>query len=151
MENTLLTLEDYLRHEPHAQPGELTDEIRANAQELLRRTELLLAKAVADGIVLEADPRTGSIISSGWRPKAVNAAVPGAAQKSKHLIGQAIDLYDPDGDFDEWCWLHQRYLADVNLFIEHPGSTKGWCHLQSTPPRSQIRYALASMRRWFYP
>ena len=58
---------------------------------------------------------------------------------------EAIDLYDPDGDLDEWLLSDagQRAMADLGLWHEHPSATKGWAHLQTKPPRSG--------RRTFYP
>jgi hypothetical protein len=91
------------------------------------------------GLTVESSPATGSPISSGWRPMAVNARVPGAAPRSKHMSGQAVDLYDPEGDLDDWCMAHQDRLAAAGLWLEHPSATKSWCHLQSLPPKSGNR------------
>jgi hypothetical protein len=87
----------------------------------------------------------GTHVASGWRPPEVNAATPGAAPNSLHMTGRAIDIYDPDGDLDEWLITEagQRTLAEIGLWMEHPAATKGWSHLQTVPPRSG--------RRVFYP
>lgn len=113
------------------------------AADLLLKTEALLTAAVLDGVALEASPTTRSVISSGWRPAAVNAATPGAAVYSRHMRARAIDLYDPDGELDDWCMDHLPELERIGFWLEHPSATKGWCHLQDEPPRSG--------KRVFYP
>jgi hypothetical protein len=61
------------------------------------------------------------------------------------MTGQAIDIYDPDGDLDEWLMTDKglAVLDSIGLWIEHPSCTKGWCHLQTIPPKSN--------RRVFFP
>ncbi len=105
----------------------------------------LLDAARAAGLRLVNSPRTGTPISSGWRPPDVNAAIPNAAVNSKHLTAQAVDLYDPDGELDEWLMSQpgQLLLGQLGLWMEHPSATKGWAHVQTVPPRSG--------RRVFYP
>ena len=78
-------------------------------------------------------------VASGWRPPEVNAKTAGAALKSKHMTGHAIDLVDPDGDLDQWCLDNQSELELLQLWQEHPAATKNWCHLQSIPPKSGNR------------
>jgi hypothetical protein len=78
-------------------------------------------------------------ITSGWRPVEVNKLVPGAALMSNHTRCMAIDIADPEGDLDEWCMDHQDELAEMGLWLEHPASTKGWCHVQIVAPRSGNR------------
>lgn len=132
----MLLIMDYWMSRDSKYRGELTGEIRANADDLLRKVNRLFDLA---GITLENSPITGSPITSGWRPPAVNASVPGAALRSKHMTGQAIDLFDPDGDLDDWCTANANRLAAVGLWLEHPLATKGWCHLQTVPPKSGNR------------
>lgn len=128
-----------------------SEEIKRNADDLLLRVNLLLPFMV--GVDFEAHPVTRSLVSSGWRPPSVNAGIPNAAPRSKHMTGQAIDLYDPDGDLDAWCWNHSDILSrpEIDLYQEHPSATRGWLHLQSVPPKSQAHYPIQSRRRWFYP
>ena len=59
------------------------------------------------------------------------------------MTGHAIDISDPEGDLDEWCLEHQDVLQTIGLWMEHPSATKGWCHVQTIPPKSG--------RRCFYP
>lgn len=118
-----------------------SEEIKRNADDLLLRVNLLLPFMV--GVDFETHPVTRSLVSSGWRPPSVNAGVPGAATRSKHMTGQAIDLFDPDGDLDAWCMDHLDKLEQCGIWLEHPSATKGWSHMQSVPPKSG--------KRVFYP
>lgn len=122
----MITAEDYFGRLSHiTQPDET---VQANAAILLTRVNALLAS-------LGAKPG----VNSGWRSAAYNATVPNAAPRSKHITGQAIDLADPEGELDEYLLAHQDVLAAHELWLEHPAATKGWCHLQSVPPRSGNR------------
>jgi hypothetical protein len=136
-----MRLADYWmgRNETHA--DDLTAEIVRNATHLLRRVNNLLV--LMHDIQIEPHPITGNPITSGWRPPEINAGTKGAAPRSKHMSGNAVDLYDPDGEIDAWCMDHLDFLAEAGLWLEHPSATKGWCHLQQVPPKSG--------RRVFYP
>lgn len=147
----MIALDDYYMGRDSQFRHELTDTLQANARETVRRVNLLLEMATAEGVTLEASPRTGSLVASGWRPIAINAATPNAAPRSRHITCEAVDLYDPDGDLDEWCFDNLHRLAELDLYMEHPAATKGWCHLQIVPPRSQARLPMGDRRRWFYP
>ncbi len=138
----MITLDDYWMGRDKIFANELTPALRANAEDLLRRVNALLAEF----------GETRQVVS-GWRPPAVNAAIHGSAVRSKHMTCQAVDLSDPDGDLDEWCMEHQHILArpDIDLYLEHPSATKNWCHLQTVPPKSQAGYPPEQRRRWFYP
>jgi len=151
MNTPIITGLDYWMGRDSRYRADWSEDVKRNADELLRRVNLLLPFMKA--VEFEANPETGSLVSSGWRPPAVNAGVPGAAIKSKHMTGQAIDLYDPDGELDAWCWDNQHILArpEIDLYQEHPSATKGWLHLQSVPPKSQAQFPLDARRRWFYP
>lgn len=120
--------------------GDLTPEVVRNATHLLRKVNALLTLT---GLSVEPHYATRTPITSGWRPPAVNAYTPNAAPRSRHMTGDAVDLYDPEGELDDWCMEHLDVLAELGLWLEHPSATKGWCHLQQVPPRSG--------RRVFYP
>lgn len=140
-----ITTADYWMGRDAEHPLAMTPEIEHNAETTVRLVNELLAFAMAHEVKPHTNPRTGSLVSSGWRPPAINAATPGAAFRSKHMTGQAVDLFDPDGDLDEWLMSDagQKALVRIGLWMEHPSATKGWCHLQTVPPRS--------LRRVFYP
>ncbi len=123
-----LKLADYYMGRDRLHRDELTRELRANARETLRRVNNLLRRA---GIMCK--------VTSGWRPAAINAAVPGAAKNSKHLHCVAVDLEDRSGTLDAWCMENLDALEELGLWLEHPAATPGWCHLQIQPPRSGSR------------
>ena len=123
-----LKLADYYMGRDKLHRGELTRELRANARETVRRVNRLLKRA---GLFRR--------VTSGWRPAAINAAVPGAARGSRHLVCLAVDLEDRDGALDAWCLAHLDVLEEIGLWLEHPDATPDWCHLQTQPPRSGNR------------
>jgi hypothetical protein len=134
----VITLTDYWQGRDREHAAALTDEIRARAADTVARANLLVSSYRM--LTKDAEPRR---VNSGWRPPSVNAATPGAAARSKHMTGEAIDIADPDGDLDEWCMDHQDVLLSCGLWLEHPSATKGWCHVQIVPPKSG--------KRVFYP
>jgi len=79
------------------------------------------------------------IVSSGWRPEAINAALSNSAKKSNHMKGLACDFKDSDGSLAAWCLNNLAILEQCGLYMEDPASTKGWCHLQCVPPGSGKR------------
>ena len=114
-------------------PDAWSEEIEGAAIELLSRVDAMLTEF--------GEERK---ITSGWRPPEVNSKTAGASLKSKHMTGHAVDLADPEGDLDDWCSENDgERLKAYNLWMEHPAATKGWCHLQSLPPKSG--------KRVFYP
>lgn len=147
----LISLDDYWMGRNSRYRSEWTQDVRDNANTLLERVNRLMP--FMRGVDFEPDPQGFGIVASGWRPPSYNATVPGAAIRSLHMTGQAIDLFDPDGDIDAWCWAHQDVLGrpDIDLYMEHPSATKGWCHLQCLPPKSQRHLPLMARRIWFYP
>lgn len=124
----MITLSMYYGGHELTSMGELTEDKRANASLTVYRANQLLEQFGEERAV-----------NSGWRPAAYNVTVPGAALKSKHITCEAIDLADPDGDLDDWCIHNQSVLATLGLWLEHPASTKGWCHVQIVPPKSGNR------------
>jgi hypothetical protein len=134
----MITLSDYWMGRDAAYPDLLTDVLRVAAAETVAKANLLIASFQAS--TGDTEPRR---VNSGWRPPSVNAATPNAAPRSKHMTGHAIDISDPEGDLDEWCIEHPESLEAIGLWLEHPSATKGWCHVQTIPPKSG--------RRVFYP
>ena len=124
----MLTLADYYMGRDRRFPDELTDEKRSNAEEMVDKANELLNRF--------GETRK---VNSGWRPASVNAATVGAAKKSKHMECLAIDLEDKDGTLDAWCMENLDVLQEIGLWLEHPDSTDGWCHLQIIAPRSGNR------------
>lgn len=132
----MILLEQYWMGRDRAYASELTDEIRQNAAETVRRTNLLIDRyQQATG---DKRPRG---VNSGWRPSAVNAATPKAAKKSKHMLGLALDIADASKTMKAWLMTAegQRALIECELWMEHPDATPTWVHVQTVPPGSGKR------------
>lgn len=134
----MITLEQYFG--PWLDHRLVTDEMHAAARDLLTRVNALLAEAERDGVSLDINPRTRTLISGagngGWRLPTSEVGAP----RSSHKEGRAVDIYDPnDGDLDAWCLDHLGRLIALGLYLEHPAATKGWCHLTTRAPRSGNR------------
>jgi len=121
-----ITLEEYWMGRDKLYPP--SAEIQAAAEALVPKLNLLLEKFGQDRVV-----------TSGYRPPAINATVPNAAKYSNHEIGHACDLADHAGDLDAWCVTHLEVLVEIGLWLESPVTTHGWCHLQDVPPHSGKR------------
>lgn len=129
-----LTVTDYLMR--RQLDYVLSEECHDNACSTVDTINKLLDMLVESGIEIVVNPTTKTCLTSGWRPKIVNSKTPGAAVNSKHISCQAADIYDPTGYIDEFLLDHQSILQELHLFMEHPSATKGWCHVQTVPPRS---------------
>ena len=107
-----------------------------SAEGLLSAVNGLMAEMEAEGVKFPKNPATGSQVSrlkyGGFRPQ----DCPEGAPKSSHKLGLAVDLYDPEGVIDVWCFAHQDRLKAHGIFIEHPDFTKGWSHWTTRAPKS---------------
>lgn len=116
---------------------DLEPEIQENLTELHRRINLLRAKI-----------NRPLKVNDGLRRQGVDKPKNGAA-KSKHYMGQAIDLDDDDsGWLWFWCMDNLEFIKEVGLWLEHGCYThsKGgtWCHFQIVPPGSGKRIFVPS-------
>lgn len=125
----MITAEKFWKGRDVQFAAQLTDEIRANAEVTISRANALLKRA---GL-------TNRDATSGWRPAAVNAATPGAAKKSNHLMGRAVDIADADKKLQQWCLANPQVLEELGLWMEHPKDTPTWTHVQTVPPGSGRR------------
>ena len=98
---------------------ELTPEVVTNATKLLEKVNALLKDL---GIAKVT-------VSSGFRPSAVNKAIPNAAKASLHQIGLAIDIADPDGKLDALIASKDELLKKYGLWQEDIAATPTWAHL----------------------
>ncbi|MDI4633281.1 hypothetical protein J7U46_09505 [Pelomonas sp. V22] len=142
----MITLADFFMGRREQYPLAMSPSIEREALRTVEIVNKLLAQAMSYGVDLtHKHPQTGTLVASGWRPPTLNAATPNAAPNSKHMTGQALDVYDPDGELDDWLMTGegQAALTALGLWLEHPSATKSWSHLQTVPPKSG--------RRVFYP
>ena len=113
------------RDATHAE--ELTDAIQRNAIITVGRANELLERANLKSI---------SEVVSGWRPTGINSITANAAQSSRHLTGEAIDIADPDRTLATWIADNLDVLREVGLWCEDFRWTPTWVHLQVVPPKS---------------
>jgi hypothetical protein len=75
------------------------------------------------------------LVDCGYRCPAHNAAV-GGAPDSAHIEGMAADIADADGRLKAFCTPER--LEAAGLYMEDPGATPSWCHLQTRPTSARI-------------
>jgi Peptidase M15 len=105
---------------------ELNDELIANGEDLV---------STVNDFLSEAGIQVGKI-SSGFRPSDVNSKIANAAKRSLHTRCLAVDFEDPTGEIAKKCKAVPHLLKKYKLFLENPEYTKGWCHLDKSPTRS---------------
>lgn len=59
---------------------------------------------------------------------------------SKHLSGQALDIFDPKQELQQWCLANISILEEVGLWMEDFSATPNWAHFQIVPPKSNKRF-----------
>lgn len=87
------------------------------------------------------------VVDSGWRPPAVNAATSGAAKKSKHMSGLAVDILDPDEKLWKWVLENLSLMQQLGLYFEDKRWSPTWVHFQLGPPASGKRIFVPSTDR----
>lgn len=128
-ERPLITLDDWItssgKYKERASSSELTSTVKENASILIGKVNALLAELGVESVR----------VSSGFRPSAVNANTPGAAKKSAHQSGGAIDLVDDSNQsLGKLILENHHLLKEYGLFIEDLASTKqrsAWLHLDT--------------------
>ena len=140
----MITLEQYFGGRRETHPTECSPSIEDNAGRAVPIFNALIEAGEADGVEFPIQPSgdfEGSQLASGWRPPSINGATKGASATSRHMTGEAADMYDPEGAIDAWLMSErgQQALALIGLWMEHPDSTPGWAHVQTVPPRSGNR------------
>lgn len=90
---TPITLEDWItssgRYPERKNSKHLTQEVLAEASLLVKAVNKMLEEIGYDEKIS---------ISSGFRPPEVNQNVPGAAKRSAHMTGKAMDIWQPKSD-----------------------------------------------------
>jgi hypothetical protein len=86
-------------------------------------------------------------VNSGWRPPSINGATPGAAAHSKHMIGLAADIADPNNEVMNWVLQNLDLMQELGFFFEDFRWTPGWVHFGLGAPASGKRIFVPSAAR----
>lgn len=123
-----ITKDELLMGRDKSYPKEYTKEVSDNLDKLL-------------GAMNQVRSAYGSPmrVSSGWRPAAVNSSIAGAAKKSNHMLGLAVDILDRDGKLREWVLSNLDLMQSLGIYIEDFRWTPTWVHFQIAPTRSGKR------------
>lgn len=111
---------------PHSYP--MTDEIKSNINDLHEKIN-----KVRD---LYGKPM---IVDSGLRSEADQQRINPSAPKSKHLIGQAVDIADKSRELRDWVIANMDKMEEIGFWFEDFDHTPTWVHFQIVPPRSGNR------------
>jgi uncharacterized protein YcbK (DUF882 family) len=79
-------------------------------------------------------------VTSGLRSKEDQARINPGAPKSKHLMGQACDISDKNGELKKWIKANVSVLESAGLWCESFDATPSWVHFQVVPPKSGNRF-----------
>lgn len=126
----MISMADFLQGRDVKYP--LTPDLKFNASQMIHKLELL-----------EGYWGYPLILTSGYRPEAINDAVFGARRGSWHTKCAAVDLHDAGGLLSKWLLDHLYVLEETGLWMESPDSAKNHLHLQMYPPRSGSRVFVA--------
>jgi uncharacterized protein YcbK (DUF882 family) len=129
----MITKSELLKGRDALYPADYTQTISNNLEELLIA---LNAIRTAYGKPM--------IVDSGWRPSAINDATSNAAHHSKHLIGLAADIADPDGSLWLWVLANLDLMQKLGIYMEDKRWTPSWVHFQLGPPLSGHRIFIPS-------
>jgi len=124
----MITVAQYLSQHLQGHEMELTEDIKTNAAIICEKANQLMSAFGED-----------RGLRSGWRPATINKSA-GGATRSKHMLGQAVDIEDKDGRLDEFCKQNIGLLEQLELWLEAPEYTESWAHIQCVPPRSGRRF-----------
>lgn len=123
----MITSEQYFGRET------ANEDISAHAKDLLEKVNAFL------------EHYQGEVkMTSGYRSPEHNKKI-GGARSSKHMSGEAIDLFDPDKRLAKFVFQKQQLLADHGLYCEDMRCTKNWVHFQTKAPRSGSRFFIPSL------
>lgn len=120
----MITPKEYLMGRDKTYP--ITHDMAQNMADLLARINFLIAKL---GI--------NTVVTSGYRPDAINKQV-GGAKKSNHTQCMAVDLKDSCGSIGKLLVNNVKLLEELGLFLESPEHTKGWVHLDTKQRKNRV-------------
>jgi uncharacterized protein YcbK (DUF882 family) len=97
----MISKDEILMGRDQEYPEDYTQEISDNIDDLL-------------GIINEIRDAYGKtmVVTSGWRPPAVNDGTANAAKKSNHMKGLAVDIKDVDGKLWQWVLLNLDLIKE---------------------------------------
>lgn len=131
------------RYPERAKSPELTEEVRRNIKDIAARVNALLNELGWEEKVS---------ISSGFRTSASNSTTKGAAKKSSHMLGKAVDIVQPKNDNKLGKLIRQTQgdegrggiLARHGLMMEAIEITVGqqtsWVHVDTVPRAYRATY-----------
>jgi uncharacterized protein YcbK (DUF882 family) len=132
----MITKDELLKGRDKQYPKDYTKEVSDN----LDKSLILFNKIrIAYGMPM--------IITSGWRPSAINGSTPGAAAHSKHVLGMAMDVSDPDGKLWKWVLQNLDLMQQLGIYMEDRRWTKGWVHFGVGAPASGKRIFIPNASR----
>lgn len=79
-------------------------------------------------------------VTSGIRSMVEQMRINPKAPNSKHIHGQAADIYDPNQELQTWCYDNVEHLEEIGLWCEAFKATPNWVHFQITSPHSGLRF-----------
>lgn len=133
----MISMDELLNHKYSLEKQ--TDEIQKNLPILLERVNKI--RTLWDKpMIVTSGLRTMEDHLRIYKEKGITdpAKIP---MKSRHLIGAAVDIYDPELGITAWLKADESILTDAELWCEE--GNKNWLHVQIFPP--------ASNNRWFLP
>lgn len=83
------------------------------------------------------------VVTSGLRSYEDQLKINPGAPHSRHLTGEAVDLYDPDSRWYVWLCNNLEEMIRIGIWCESKNFTRTWMHVQTAPP--------ASGKRFFFP
>jgi len=128
-----LTKDDLLMGRDKTHASEYTAEVSENLDKLLiviNKIQDLYGKKMK--------------VNSGWRPAGINASIAGAAKKSNHMLGLAVDIGDADGEVMKWVLSNLDKMKEIGVYLEDWRHTPTWTHFQIIPPKSGNRIFIPS-------
>lgn len=124
----MITIEELTMGREKLYPQDYTKAIHQNLLVLLRKMNMI-----------RKTYNKPMIVTSGWRPQAINATTKGAAKNSKHVSGLAVDIKDTDSALWNWCMENLEMIQGLGLYLEDKRYTKTWVHFQLGAPSSGLR------------
>lgn len=136
----MITLKDYLKYEVCTDQTILTN--ISNLLKLVNELERVYGKP----FIVTSGLRTKESQLRIYKQIAMKKSIPFDESKvpmgSKHISGQAIDIFDPNQELQHWLSNNVEALEDLGLYCEDFSATPTWTHIQSTPPKSGKRFFL---------